>query len=277
MSTSTLAPVKFLELEITGNCPLRCTHCYASSGPQEQHSPLTVAQWESIIDQAAAADITAVQFIGGEPTVHPDLPRLIRHALSRDLRVQIYTNLLHISEELWELFTMPGVSLGTSWYSADPQEHAAIVGGSTNAWRRTRANIARAVELGIPLQVGIVKVRPDQDVEGAVADLQALGVTNINTDAARPVGRAAPHGRDPQTVDLCGRCGDGRAAIGPDGTVTPCVLGRFLPTGNVTQQSLAEIFSGFAWAEALAAVPRSGGPVCPPADSNDCMPALRDR
>ena len=28
-----VAPVTFLELEVTGQCQLACTHCYAESGP----------------------------------------------------------------------------------------------------------------------------------------------------------------------------------------------------------------------------------------------------
>ena len=42
MSTVTaLAPVTFLELEITGQCQLVCAHCYAESGPGGSHGSMT--------------------------------------------------------------------------------------------------------------------------------------------------------------------------------------------------------------------------------------------
>ncbi len=127
--------VSFLELEITGKCSLRCAHCYAESSPHGDHSVMTTSDWERVIDDARTAGVTTVQFIGGEPTMHPDLPWLVRYAL-----------------------------------------------------------------------------------------------------AAGPVGRAS-QGQEPTAADLCGQCGNGRAAIGSDGTVHPCVLGRFLTAGNVNEQS----------------------------------------
>lgn len=63
--------VSFLELEITGKCSLRCAHCYAESSPHGDHSVMTASDWERVIDDARTAGVTTVQFIGGEPTLHP--------------------------------------------------------------------------------------------------------------------------------------------------------------------------------------------------------------
>ena len=46
-----------------------------------------------------------VQFIGGEPTLHPALPKLIDHALTRGLAVEVFTNLVHVTEALWGVFS----------------------------------------------------------------------------------------------------------------------------------------------------------------------------
>ncbi|MFC4056684.1 SPASM domain-containing protein [Planomonospora corallina] len=51
----------------------------------------------------------------------------------------------------------------------------------------------------------------------------------------------------PNVGELCGRCGDGRAAVSWDGDVRMCVLSRFLtPAGNVRETPLVEIFAGEA-------------------------------
>jgi len=97
----------------------------------------------------------------------------------------------------------------------------------------------------------------------------------MHADRSRGVGRAA---RDagPVTSELCGRCGKGRAAIGMDGQLTPCVLGRFLIAGNVKDTPLAALFAGQRWREIVAAVPpRDACVTCTPADSNDCNPSRK--
>ena len=123
--------------------------------------------------------------------------------------------------------------------------HAKITGTVGSYWR-TQANIAEAFRRGIQVRAGIVEVIDGQDVDGARARLLELGVTAVSTDRARVVGRAARSG-PASRAELCGRCGDGRAAISGDGHVSPCVLGRFLVAGNVKTTPLAGILGGPAW------------------------------
>ncbi len=63
--------LSFLWLEITGRCGLSCSHCYARSGPSGSHGTMTADDWRSVISQAAGLGVSMVQFIGGEPTLHP--------------------------------------------------------------------------------------------------------------------------------------------------------------------------------------------------------------
>jgi MoaA/NifB/PqqE/SkfB family radical SAM enzyme len=273
------APVipSFLELEITGFCQLNCLHCYADSGPRGGPGTMTTADWKRVIDQAAAIGVTMVQFIGGEPTLDPGLPRLIRHALGNGLKVYVYSNLVRITPELWELFSQPGIFLGTSWYSADPATHATIT-GSRASYQRTRAHIAEAVRRGIPVRAAIVEVAAGQDIAQAAAGLRRLGVTDIRIRPSQGVGRAARDGTGEDMAELCGNCGLDRAAILPDGQLVPCAIGRWLDCGNVRETPLADLLTGPAWQHTLNLVPRRDVnacvPDCPPAsDGNDCPPA----
>lgn len=267
----------FLELEITGFCQLKCVHCYADSGPHGGRGTMATADWERVIDQAAAIGVKMVQFIGGEPTLDPDLPRLIRHALGSGLKVYVYSNLVHVTPELWELFSQPGMFLGTSWYSADSVTHGTIT-GSRASYERTRAHIAEAIRRGIPVRAAIVEVTQGQDIGQAAAELRRLGVTNIRIRPSQGVGRAARDGAGEDVTELCGNCGLGRAAILPDGQLVPCAIGRWLDCGNIRETPLADLLSGPAWQHTLALVPRRDvnacAPDCPPAsDGNDCPPA----
>ncbi|MET8812999.1 radical SAM protein [Streptomyces sp. NPDC004549] len=262
---------EFLELEITGQCQLTCPSlCYAKAGPTQGHGSMTTADWKRLLREAASVGVKKVQFIGGEPTLHPGFEDLVHRALMLGLEVQVYSNLYRVKHQHWDLFEQPKVSLATSYYSDDPDEHEKVT-GRKNSHAATRANIVQALQRGIPLTVGIVQVFNGQRVEQAREELLRLGVRRVSTDRVRSVGRAESH--ISSTADLCGKCADGRAAVMTDGTVTPCVLGRFLPTGNV-RDGLATVFGGHQWADTAASIPRRGPQVaCPPNDSGDCDPA----
>lgn len=271
LAAATPAVPAFLELEITGRCQLACpVLCYAEAGPTEGHGSMTTDDWKRLISEAAEIGVKKVQLIGGEPTMHPDFQALVQRALALGLEVQVYSNLYRVRHEHWELFSHPKVSLATSYYSDDPEEHERVT-GRKGSHAATRANIVQAVRRGIPLQVGIVEVLEGQGVAEAREELLGLGVRTVNTDRVRSVGRGETH--IPSVSDLCGRCAKGRAAVMTDGTVTPCVLGRFLPTGNAKTDGLAVVFGGQLWADTAAGIPLRTAGACTPNDSGDCDPA----
>lgn len=271
---------RFLELEITSRCQLTCaSHCYAEAGPTKGHGVMTSDDWKKVIGEAARIGVEKVQLIGGEPTMHPQFAELLRHALNCGLAVQVFSNLYRVRLAWWELFGHPRVSLGTSYYSDDPAEHDAIT-GRTGSHSATRANIIEAVRRRIPVKVGIIQMLEGQRTEEAHAEMKALGVTRVNVDRVREVGNAATTAVTlPSVTQLCGACGEARAAIGPDGQVWPCVLSRFLhPAGNVRSTRLSDVFATDTWAALLSAIPRrpgSGGCVpdsCTPREDS-CTPS----
>ena len=237
---------------------------------------MTGADWVRVIDEAADCGVPVVQFIGGEPTLHPALSELINHALSRGLVVEVFTNLVHVPDKLWDAFAQPGVSLATSYYSDDADQHATVTGRPSYA--RTRANITEAVRRGIPLRAGVIDFGDGQRAQHAIDELAVLGVQKVGYDRLRQVGRGAHDRRQPSAAQLCGQCGDAVAAISTDGSVWPCVFSRWLPIGDVRRQPLREIFSGLPAARTrLAAqgmpVPAGtavGASRCNPGD--DCWP-----
>lgn len=88
-STDQGTRVSFLWLEITGKCQLACEHCYADSGPTGSHGNTTGADWMRVIDEASELGVEMVQFIGGEPPLHP--------AVRRDIALRV--GLVDLSDE----------------------------------------------------------------------------------------------------------------------------------------------------------------------------------
>ncbi|MFI2765231.1 radical SAM/SPASM domain-containing protein [Streptomyces echinatus] len=257
-----------LELEITRRCQSTCqSHCYAKAGPRQGHGTMTTDEWKRVISEAATIGTERIQLFGGEPTLHSDFAELVEHALSSGLEVIVYSNLFRVRADRWELFSRPGVSLATSYYADTDDGHDQVT-GRTGSHAATRANIIEAHRRGIRVRVGIVGVLAGQRVAEARADLQSLGITDIHTDRVRAVGNAAEGAALPSTSALCGRCANGIAAVLSDGTVTPCVLGRFLPAGRVQGNTLQGVFSSPSWRRVAASIPASRRDPCGP----DCGP-----
>jgi MoaA/NifB/PqqE/SkfB family radical SAM enzyme len=234
----------FVALEITGRCQLTCTHCYASSGVQGTHGTMTAADWMRVLDEAAELGAPLVQLIGGEPTLHPDLPDLVQHALDLHLKVEVYSNLVSVPPALWSVLEQPGVRLATSYYAPAPAGHEAVT-RRRHSHDRTLRNIGEARRRGIPIRVGVIQVQEDQDVNGAVAEMRAIGIARVHVDRVREVGRGVRRGQ-PGVDQLCGRCADGRLAVSPDGRVWPCVFARWLVIGDSRKESLAEVHEAAA-------------------------------
>jgi MoaA/NifB/PqqE/SkfB family radical SAM enzyme/anti-sigma regulatory factor (Ser/Thr protein kinase) len=265
-------PLHSLWVEVTGMCQLPCVHCYAGSGPDGTHGIMTAGNWEKVLTDAAGLGTLAVCFIGGEPILHPDLPQLVRHALALGMEAEVFSNLVHVTPGLWELFGTPGVRLATSWYTNDRLEHKQITGRDTH--RQTLASIEEAVRRDIPLRVGLIDgILPGQHTEDGAELLRARGVTDIGGDHLREFGR----GTNPDPSQACGNCGHHRAAVLPDGTVTPCPLTRWMHAGNVTSTPLADILDTVTqMADTLPAQVRACQPgVCLPDAAEPCPPNCR--
>jgi radical SAM protein with 4Fe4S-binding SPASM domain len=245
VSESALIPeLQFLWLEITGRCNLICGHCYADSGPQVKHTDaLSLQQWTGVIDEAHELGCRAVQFIGGEPTLHPNLMEMIEHADRRgfDL-IEVFTNATRVDRSLIGCFKQHRVHVATSFYSADSAVHERITMGP-GSWSRTVNGMRAILDAGLPLRVGIIETRHNAGhVQSATTFLESLGVTQIGWDGQRGVGRGVDEplsihtGRNAEPMEeLCGQCWKGRLCVVPNGDVFPCVFSRSFLMGNASQ------------------------------------------
>ena len=168
--TAPAEPYRRLWAELTNKCQLECVMCYASSGPNGSHGAMGAHDWTDLVDQAAAASISMMQFMGGEPTMNPCFTQIMSRALAAGLDVEVYTNLVHVTDEMWELFQAPRVSLAFSYFARDPAAHNAVTGRTSH--QATRRNAEKAATLGIPIRAGVIDFG---HVPEALSDLQSIG------------------------------------------------------------------------------------------------------
>lgn len=253
MDTATLSSLHhealdFLWLELTEQCNLRCVHCYADSSPEAKaRDRLSFKDYCSLIDSAAELGCRKLQFIGGEPTLNPELPRLIAHARTKDFEfVEVFTNATRLSEQLINCFVEQGVSVAASFYCDDADTHDLITkrAGSHSA---TVRSLKHLFSRGVPVRVGIISMPLNASrIEQTIEFIHGLGISNVGVDRMRSIGRATDVATvdivdEPPLTELCGKCWQGSLSVSADGSVTPCIMSRAWPVGSVRDQSLAEI------------------------------------
>jgi uncharacterized radical SAM superfamily Fe-S cluster-containing enzyme len=87
-------------VEITSNCNLKCPMCFAESGPGGQH--LDFETYTQMVDRYVHLEgiPDVLQISGGEPTLHPDLPRMVRYAYEQPIQVvMINTNGIRLAKD----------------------------------------------------------------------------------------------------------------------------------------------------------------------------------
>jgi len=238
--------LKGLWLEITKACNLSCSHCGNNSGP---HQPLmdgmSIDDWKRVISESRLLGANYLQFIGGEPTVHPHLVEMIQHARDQGFDcIDVFSNATRINEASAQEFSRLGVNFAVSVYGHTPAIHAHF----TNSFRshgQTERGIGLLRRYGVPVRAGIVVDNETiSTLEQTKEYLSGLGVSDIHVDKVRAVGRLAGGGSSEEFSQLCGRCGQDMLNVTASGEVYPCLFSIKSPLGSVTDSTLEEIMTG---------------------------------
>lgn len=115
--------VAHANVQITNRCNMRCGFCSFPAravGPKEE---LTAAQWRRVAKKLAKEGSLVVSIEGGEPTLRPDLPAIVR-AFAEDHHPFVYTNGWLVTDRLAkELYRAGAVNVGVSLDYATPERH----------------------------------------------------------------------------------------------------------------------------------------------------------
>jgi MoaA/NifB/PqqE/SkfB family radical SAM enzyme len=243
--------LQHLWLEITEKCNLSCVHCYAESDPSKPMTRgMNIEDWICVLKEARRLNCENIQFIGGEPTVHPGLILLLEESYKLGFSsIEIYTNGLSISNKQMDLFKQWDIKIAVSFYSTNPIVHDRITQKS-GSYYKTLDFIQRAIKAGIQLRVGIIQIdQSNDDVVEAISHLKNIGITSLSVDRVRGVGRGngiigANVARESCMGELCGECHKGKSCVTSSGDVFPCIMARKDLLGNIKTTSLEDIVEG---------------------------------
>ena len=111
---------RFLYLEVTHRCNLRCVACYTGAGPEKADS-LNLAEQKSVVRQAKEMGARAVSLSGsGEPLLYKDLFALIDYIGQLEMDVVIFTNGTVLDEKTADFLISRNVVIYFKLYSLNP-------------------------------------------------------------------------------------------------------------------------------------------------------------
>lgn len=101
---------------ITGQCNLKCMHCYASATSKPFDGELNTAECYKVLDDLANYKVPSILFSGGEPLMRPEILEFAKYAAGKGIRTVLSSNGTLIDESMAEKvrdagFSYAGISL----------------------------------------------------------------------------------------------------------------------------------------------------------------------
>lgn len=270
----------YVQVFPTLRCDGGCAFCFNRGIPPA--GDMAPADLERVLDRLRAAGVTAVDFLGGEPTLHPRLGDLVAAVAARGMRATLSTNgrgrldlLERIEDDVGRERLRVGVSVGTAPVSPGLAAYArrrapVLKSVCTSGWRLPAVageHLGRGGEFYLIFEDA---VRP-ADLRRTLsfhAYRRRLGELRRRHRAAGGVWCEGfvPNGAD-APLPRPARCpaGTTKLSVAPDGSVYPCYLLFSRPEyrlGSLVRDSFERIWSS----PALDFFRRSGPRPCPEGD-----------
>ncbi|HSN97708.1 MAG TPA: radical SAM protein, partial [Candidatus Nanopelagicales bacterium] len=166
-----------LDVVLGYDCNLACTYCTITEAMRRRALPAERVAQE--IDRAAARGFKDVAFTGGEPTIRPDLPALVKYARRRGFeRVKVASNGLRYAhaEYLDHLVGCGVTGFNVSMHAHGDEAYERTVRRAETALLRRKA-IANLVGRGLdPVADLILKEDTFRDLGAWIAALHGQGI-----------------------------------------------------------------------------------------------------
>ncbi|GJG87864.1 hypothetical protein tb265_30450 [Gemmatimonadetes bacterium T265] len=154
-----------LHVAITAHCNQRCIGCrYGRDFMPGSQLPWPVVR--DLLDDARAIGMWDVRLYGGEPLLHPDLPKMVEHTVKLGMQCYVTTNAVRLGGQIDELYDagLRSVTVGLYGIGESYDRYAQRAG----RFARVEASIARVRERygnDVRLRVNWLLMKPTCSVE----------------------------------------------------------------------------------------------------------------
>lgn len=149
----TYHPLKHLHIEITMKCNERCIHCYLPNKLKTQGEQMSYIHFCELVDDFVALGGEDITLSGGEPLAHPDFLKMLVYCNSKNVTINILSNLTLMNDELINRLRSYNIgTIQTSIYSLKPAIHDKIT-LMRDSLTKTMTAVEKLYREGFSLQI----------------------------------------------------------------------------------------------------------------------------
>lgn len=176
---------------VTEKCNLHCPHCYLGERLQQGHK-MSFRNFKSILRYFLLFGYPRITLLGGEPTLHKDLPLMIKESYDMGFQTILDTNGIFPISLFNELNNEHLLYLSFSLDGSNKKVHDTIRGKGT--FEKTISNIRYAAKLGFNVRVlPTVSMLNISDAPNIVALADVLGASCVNFHIFSAIGLGSTH------------------------------------------------------------------------------------
>jgi MoaA/NifB/PqqE/SkfB family radical SAM enzyme len=170
---------------VTRACNARCGFCLAPWNGEHPRAEVLAQR----IDWLLGHGVRAVDFCGGEPTIHPALPQLIEQVHARGVKTRVTTNGIALPQPLLEVLQRCGTQVKVSLHG-ERDWHDRMVG--REAFDLATATLRRLISAGVRATVQTTLVAGGEAALPTMVELcLGLGVRRLTLLPFIPRGAGA--------------------------------------------------------------------------------------
>lgn len=189
-----MRPLPRADIKVGFACNNRCVFCAQG----EKRSECGAVPFEELVARLAlvAGETRGLVLTGGEPTMHPDILRIVARAASMGYRpIQIQTNgrMMSYPKAIEALLRAGATEFSPSLHGSTAEIHDALT-RAPRSFAQTTAGIRNVAKLDVPVVTNTVITKSNvTDLPNIVALLGELGVRHAQLAFVHPVGSAEAH------------------------------------------------------------------------------------
>jgi radical SAM protein with 4Fe4S-binding SPASM domain len=246
LAKSPVPSLRYLELQITDKCNLKCGHCYIGKPMNNEISPDKI---KIVLDEFEEMQGLRLLITGGEPLMHSHFNEINTLLPEYNFRKILFTNGLLLNEKV-----LKGLNADEIQFSVDGMErgHEAIRGKGT--YKIVMKKIREAIDAGISVSVATMVHGKNLDEFDEMADIfRKIGIKDWTVDVPCVSGNLKENHIFQVPPEIAGKylnygfggglhgggegfaCGLHLVSVLANGNICKCAFYSHTPVGNISE------------------------------------------
>ncbi len=243
---SPVPSLRYLELQVTDKCNLKCRHCFVGAS---QNIELSVAAIKNILDEFIEMQGLRLMITGGEPLMHSAFEEINAILPDYKCRKVLFTNGLLLNRQI-----LKKLNFDEMQFSIDGMEHGHDALRGKGMFKIVMQKIDDAIKSGIPISVATVVHSENLDeFDNMEALFKEIGIKDWTVDVPTLAGNFKENSHFYVPPDIAGKylnygfgnnyhfseegfgCGLHLISVLANGGIAKCTFYADIPLGSINE------------------------------------------